>query len=81
MSYQPECVPEADQSELFDLDQLILVPLIAEEQALEHRTAQAEHLLVAVQRLAVDEEANVAHLRTVEQRFGFILDAVGLRRI
>ena len=77
----PECVLEANQRLIFDLDHLTLLLQLAEEHALEHRTAHAEDHLVAVHRLAIDEKANIAHLRIVEQRSGLILWLVRHRNV
>ena len=66
----PERILEADQREV--LDHLTFLLQIAEEHAIEHRTAQSEHKLVAVHRLALDEETHIAELRVVEQRSGLI---------
>ena len=73
IGYLPECVLEADQRQVFDLDHLTLLLQLAEEHALEHRTAQGKNLFVAVDRVAIDEEANVAQSRIVEQRLVSIM--------
>ena len=79
MRLLPERILEADQGQVFDLDHVTLLLQLAEEHALERRAAQTEDHLVAIHRLTVDEEANIAHLRIVEQRSGLVQKAVWLR--
>ena len=81
MRHLPERVLEADKRQIFDLDHLTLLLQIAKEHAVEHRAAHAEYELVAVQRLAFDEEANIALLRIVEQRSHFSQRTVRLRDV
>ena len=79
LRHLPERVLETDQRQVLDLDHLTLLLQLAEEHALEDRTAHGEDHLVAVHRLAIDEEANVAQLRIVELRSSFVQEAVRLR--